>query len=258
MRCVRLFVSLRRLCPSLCFILLAFGMSGSANSQTARATTTATTTPSVLGSISGKVRETGGSYLQALIVAVSGRVTRQTVSAADGSFTLKSLPPGSYTLCAQVPSFRFGPNDDPYVDDCFWQTGAAPTLALSNGQNRTDAAISLSRGRRYRVRVDDPGNILPPPKGVFQGGDLALTLSGPSGASHNMPIVRREAGRTFHEIVIPYSLQHQFQVISSTYSVTDSGGKELTTAQSPTAVRVNQGDTYTVPVVKVTAKGAKP
>ncbi len=213
------------------------------------------TPPAGTGSISGKITEPNGQPVEGMVTATSGAFVQRALAKKDGLFTLRNLPAGTFTLCAQVPSMHYAPTDDPFVDNCQWVDASNPRVTLTAGQTRQNANIPLQRGRRVQVRVDDPNNIL----GHVQGKvaqDVTLRVTGPSGLTYHVPIVKLEAGRRFHEIVIPYSAEHQLAIASDTYKLTDNNGKDISNA-GPQTVKVTPGDPPTSSIVKVDSKGGK-
>jgi hypothetical protein len=209
------------------------------------------------GSISGTVGENKGHPAPALITATAPGVVKHAVSLANGVFTVKNLPAGTYTLCAQVPGTYYAPNDDPFVDNCLWADSTNPRVTLTTGQAITGITITLQRGRRYQITVKDPDNLLHIPIGKHPAAtDMQLNITGPTGATRSIPIVRMEAGRRFHEIVIPYNAQHQFQAQSGNYQLNDDNGHDQS-SDPPKAVQVAPGAAASVSTITVKAKGGK-
>ena len=63
----------------------------------------------VYGSISGIVRDNGGSALPGVTVSVTGPVLpkgRDTVTDNGGNYSFQKLPPGTYTVTAKLAGYR--------------------------------------------------------------------------------------------------------------------------------------------------------
>ena len=81
------------------------------------------------------------------------------ITGKDGTFSAGSIPKGALRVCASVAG-------SDYLDDCRWLKGMAP-VTITQGQKVQLPAISLSKGYRLKIRVDDA-----------QGAAVALTKAG--------------------------------------------------------------------------------
>ena len=97
---------------------------------------------------------------------------------ATGVFQFVGLPPGTYRLCAQVPQMVYGANEDRFTDSCLWPDKSSPLVTLVAGQVKTGAVVTLARGHLVKVRVNDPGKLLPAAAGKHAGNVLAIHIAG--------------------------------------------------------------------------------
>jgi hypothetical protein len=76
------------------------------------------------GTIAGTVRDTSGAVLPGVMITISGRSLQResvsVVSADDGTYRIPLLPPGIYTVSAELSGFTSGTRDD--VDVALNQT----------------------------------------------------------------------------------------------------------------------------------------
>ena len=219
------------------------------------ASLTAQTTVNTAG-ISGIVREESGPAIPAVVLAVSGSVMRHTSSGPDGAFQFTQLPAGSYRLCAQVPQERIRRGDDRFVDSCALWESAPPPIALAAGETRKGAVVTVARGYLFKIRVNDPGKLLPPPIGKIGGNALSLMIFDASGLPHNIPIVSQDAGGRDHAVVIPYGIPHKLEIHSTVLGLNDQIGRQIATT-APMDVTVARGATLKTYVVNV-VKAGKP
>lgn len=56
-----------------------------------------------LGALDGTVRTDGGEPVGGVVIDVSGPVSAQLTTGADGTYSLGSLPPGNYELIVRAP-----------------------------------------------------------------------------------------------------------------------------------------------------------
>lgn len=185
-------------------------------------------------SIEGSVREDKGGAVKYALVTVSSAATPGAkpflksvpTAPATGIFRLTGLPAGTYRLCAQVPTMIYGANEDQFTDNCIWADANAPRIILTQGQAKTGAVVTLTRGHMVKVRVNDPGKLLPPPSGKHAGSALALHIAGPNGVRF-IPISNTDAGGRDHSIVIPYSVAHKLAIQSNSVQLQDEKGRTI-------------------------------
>ena len=184
-------------------------------------------------SISGRVLDENGAAVDAMVSASGpSALLRRVSTLPDGTYTIASLPPGNYLLCAEATMDR--PDIDPFVNSCLWLKPDSPPLQLAAGKSLTGVSIPMQRGHRFVVRVNDPAKLLPPAVGRNAGNSLSLSIVGPSGIRRNIPIAAFESTGRVHQIVIPFNAAHSLQVRSSMFSVSNEQGQAIASTQTLT------------------------
>ena len=173
-------------------------------------------------------------------------------SPVTGAFQFSGLPPGTYRLCAQVPLMVYRANEQQFTDSCLWPDKSAPTFSLTPGQVRKGAVATLARGHMVKIRVNDPGKLLPPPSGKHAGNALAVHIAGPSGVRF-IPIVNSDAGGRDHGIVIPYNSPHKVAIQADSLQLQDERGRPIS-GLNPSDVKGLNGVSSTSFVVNVAGK----
>ncbi len=95
----------------------------------------------IAGSVSGTVTGSDGQPLLAVITAL-GPASGRAQSSANGAFTLSSLAPGRYNLCAAVKT-------PGYLDPCAWEP-VLPTVQVVARQATTGYRLVAKKGARFR------------------------------------------------------------------------------------------------------------
>jgi len=117
-------------------VLCSVGLMGQANTGAVSGT----------GSIQGTVTDasTNKPIAGAIVTAISASSpssTRSAPTAVDGSYQIKSVPAGTFSLCAWVLN-------QPYLDPCFGGGGTPPVVTLASGQQSTGNQINLQPDSR--------------------------------------------------------------------------------------------------------------
>ena len=164
---------------------------------------------------------------------------------------LAKLPAGPYLLCAQIPSMLVGPKDDPFIDSCASPDISSP-IALVQAQTRTGVIVRAKRGYFLKVRVNDPGKLLPAPNTKDGGNALRISLVNAAGLHQSIPITAQDPGGRTHGIVIPYGSPHSLFIQGAGFALQDSAGRGLdgVTPVSVTASPGGPSQAYVVNVMK--------
>src|ERR1700677_1211406 len=120
------------------------------------------------GTVTGLVVDEKGTAVEGAVVSLStelpGAVRGQkrtpftpfhsiALTAKDGAFSAANLPAGLMKICVQVPNSDF-------INECLWPM-TPRTLTVSAKQQTKLPAISVKKGLRLRIRVDDTAVALP-------------------------------------------------------------------------------------------------
>lgn len=185
---------------------------------------------------------------------MSGTTVLRAFSQSDGAFSFKQLAPGTYTLCAQIPATQAAPSDDPFLDTCIWRDSTEPHIPLTAGQNVSNVALLVKRGKLLKIRVNDPQKLLPAQAGAGAGPHLQLQITSASLTAHRIPLTAQDANGRDFAIVIPTGVQHNINIASSAFRLADGNG--AASAAAPVAIVAKPTDPPISYVVNVV--GAKP
>ena len=175
------------------------------------------------GSVQGTVTtEAGKAIAGALVTAVGiGLPPRsQTAqSAADGSFTVKGLPAGSYSLCVQIPG-------DGYLDPCIWTT-TAPSVTLASGQASAGNILKIKAGSLLKIRIDDPSKLATQKTPSGANPYILMGVSVPGKAFHPVHLKGSDASGSDYQVTIPRDTPLVFSIQSPNLRLSDSKGAAL-------------------------------
>lgn len=117
--------------------------------------------PTTLGSISGRVTaDDTGEGLEGLPVIAGNpelRIRRTARTAADGTYTIESLPPGEYIVGVQAKGTAYVGE---LYDDAHSRDEATP-VTVTEGNETTDISFSLERGAEISGQVTDAATEAP-------------------------------------------------------------------------------------------------
>lgn len=96
------------------------------------------------GSLTGKVKIVGVTQLPALLVTITGPVSKQTPITADGLYSFDKLPDATYTITVEAPSTR-----ERSVTRALTVSGGAPASAPDielTGLGKVEGVVNLASG----------------------------------------------------------------------------------------------------------------
>jgi len=202
--------------------------------------------------LAGTVRDEAGVPVEASVSIATQGLRQQAITAPDGAFQFSNLRTGTYVICARVTGRNARPQDEPFVDSCLWQDRTALKVSLAPGENRQGVNLPLKHGYLLKVRVNDPGRLLPPAVGKTAGNHLYITLAAPSSLGQHVPIIGEDSAGRDHGIVIPYDTPHKLVIHSSTFVVQDGNGRDIN-ASAASDVRAERGaapQTFVVNIIR--------
>ncbi|MBI1898203.1 MAG: carboxypeptidase regulatory-like domain-containing protein [Acidobacteria bacterium] len=185
------------------------------------------------GAMQGSVTAEDGAPMAGAVVSYS-RITRLVGPAArarpapgeaivrsrissdtNGAFAVSNLPAGEYVLCAEVPGARF-------LDPCKWSS--SPKLTVVAGAVHRPAVV-LKKGVFLKIRVNDPGGLLPPVKNdPSRAPNLIIGVVFGNGAFLAAEITRADQSGRDHQMSIPAGVPLKLWVFSRHVTLTDSKG----------------------------------
>ena len=246
------------------FLMLGMPVYGQTAVGTTVATTVGTTAASAYsGKISGTVLDETGKAMAGAIVSLALELPATTkgvapvsfrrhralaISGKDGTFAAANLPAGLIKVCVQVPA-------SDYIQSCGWPL-AQTLVTLSAGQTVKLPAISLAKGFRLQIRVDDVQGALAKTAAAGAPSSGALVV-GAFAANHmfvNAERTGQDATGYNYDVLLPFDLPLRLSVFSRALAMADSTGKAATGGGIVSAVTVASG-TATLPVVKVSITG---
>jgi hypothetical protein len=177
------------------------------------------------GSITGWVFGTNGKPLAGVIVLINARpdlvnpvtpFNATAVTIADGSFTLTSVPDGTYSLCPHPPTTSV-------VAPCNWST--EPRVTVTNGASVLAAPIPLQAAADLYIRVNDPNAVLAATGGSGPGAALMLAVRAPNGRVFPIPMTARDKTGFDHHLQVPVATNLVFMASSPALSLGNSQGQ---------------------------------
>jgi Carboxypeptidase regulatory-like domain len=199
------------------------------------------------GIIQGTVADDKGQSMSGAIVSalLNARppFSRTATSAADGSFQILGLPPGNYTLCAQVS--RGG-----YVNSCQWSV-ATQSVTLANKQVSANNLITLRKAAIIKIRMQDPNQLLGQKTPDGRQPHLLIAVATPRGLSTARKTGKDNNGSDY-ELTVPFDTNLIMQVTSRDLKLGDDHGNPLVNNrardhfQQPSNSPNSKNFTYTV------------
>jgi hypothetical protein len=159
------------------------------------------------------------SLLPSLGPTITGGLQDSAVTASNGSFTLKNLVPGTYTLCAQAASAA-------QIDPCHWSQ-TPPQVTVLPGQAITGFKITTVKGSILNIRVDDPQHYLLAKSSVPGTPHVLVGVYTTSGQFYPAYITGKDATGTSYSVTIPLNTALRYTVASKHVKLADSTGKAV-------------------------------
>ena len=160
--------------------------------------------PAGVGVISGVIRDAKRTPLRGVTVLVSpdpsqrGVVTPYqgvAVTAADGSYTVRQVPAGSYWVCPQMPM-------SDYLDPCIWDAVApAVKVGATGGAVTPKQDVTVDQGEFLWVQVEDAGAVLDKHKGGR--GEFRVSVKSPRGERAMAAAPIHGTGRKVYRVLVP-------------------------------------------------------
>jgi hypothetical protein len=207
-------------------------------------------------SISGTVKSSAtngplaGNTVTAYRTAPQTPVYRsQTTTAADGSFTVASLPAGTYRICVDGTK-------DVHLDPCTWAANPT-TVTVTDGQHAAGNVVPLAKGTTLTVQVNDPQKFLQARTGDPGPGHIFLALLPPKSAPIPIPLVQSDATTMKQQIVIPPDTSFQVLVYSKEVSLMDPTQRAVADTGGAFTVSIPSAAAQSAPIV-LQVTGRKP
>jgi hypothetical protein len=176
-----------------------------------------------LANLDGVVKDEQGVARAATVVAIRNGTKKTVEAGPDGVFHFVNLPLGKYLICSRTAA-AVGAKEDSFLDSCT-RLDDADTQQVAVGPvaaKQTTVTVTLRRGARMRVRINDTGRQLAAQGAKGKGEGLFVSISGPGGISYPTPVVGEDVdGRDF-EVVIPYDKTHKVNVRSTVFVLSDA------------------------------------
>jgi hypothetical protein len=190
-----------------------------------------------------------GKTLAATVTANSAGkspASGHAVSAADGTFTLSSLPAGTYTLCAAVQGRG-------YLNPCTWSPNP-PTVTVTAGQTVKGYRLTVTKGTVVQVHLNDTGGALTVVAAANQTAPhVLLGVMTDRHLFEPLVMTGKDATGQDHEGTIPLIGPAHLVVSGNGVQVTDAIGTSLAPAGSAVTVQPGAGGTPTKVIFTLTA-----
>ena len=207
------------------------------------------------GSIQGAVTEAKDKPIAAALVTAlrSGLppLSQTVQTGPDGSYHLKNLAPGTYTLCAQVPGGG-------YLDPCQFG-GSGSTVTLASGQQSTGNLLKLKAGSVLKIHFNDASGQLSQKTKDGHEPDLFIGVLGPGPQRTFYPAhkVGSDKAGADYNVTIPLDTPLSLSVTSTSLKLADSAGAALAGNAGQQAFQHATGDPNP-PSFTFTIAGVKP
>jgi hypothetical protein len=163
----------------------------------------------------------------------------QFASRRDGAFSLSGIPAATYEICVDAPHLQV-------LDPCRWG-GSAAKIKLAAGSAVTGFHLTVHRGFLLRVKVNDPGRVLPAPVGGIAGSALRMAVQTPLGRYENLRLQGVDATGRNHYLVIPYDSPLLLTAVVGTgLGLSNANGESYANGSAQIPILVLAGGSYPV------------
>jgi hypothetical protein len=162
---------------------------------------------------------------------ITGKQVAMVASDSSGAFSVRNLPPGQYTACAEAPTQGL-------LDPCLW-AASAPTFTVTAGQPTAAVNVVLARGAILPIHIDDPMALLQPAAGPVDF-NLQVHIVTSKGLHYMARIQPSTTGGRNLAMTIPFGIPVTVLVRSTNLIVNNSQSGAPATA-SGTSVTVPAG-----------------
>lgn len=195
------------------------------------------------GSITGAVTGPDGTALSNVIVTYllpptqsSPQTTGALLTDVNGQFQASNLPAGLYYLCAYPVS------GSGFVETCAW-TRSPQTATVVSGQSTT-VPITLQKGQRLHVRVNDPQQVLAISATGRTGTPLMLGIWEPTGFYHTLRFRSFDAIGQDFEMVVPTAMSFHPTLAAGNAQITDSTGAAVQNRGAGLSFQIPSGTNF--------------
>jgi hypothetical protein len=197
-----------------------------------------------LGIISGTLTGSDGKPLAAMVI-LNGvpplRASGSARSAANGTFTISNLSPGTYDICAQVASAG-------YLDPCAWEP-IPVRVQIVAGQSLAGYQLVANLGMPLQVRINDPSGVLSATAPLSAGQaspSLLVGVFSARGLFQLLVTTSVDAGGRNMQIAVPQNAAARLYVGGQGVQITNASGTAINPAGTATTVTPNATTTFTV------------
>jgi len=174
---------------------------------------------------SGAVFGSDGKSLGATIVvrrAGPSPAAGHADTGSDGVFSIRNLPAGAYTVCAQSKSSG-------YLDPCAWSP-APPVVHIAAGQAIAAYRLVLQKGSVVQVRLNDPARVLDTPAAVGKTAPRLLpAILSPRHLLQPLQLTAKDSQGRTHEGTVPLDRVSSLYLIADGMQITDTVGAAIKT-----------------------------
>lgn len=206
------------------------------------------------GTISGTVMSSDGRSIDAALllhdlatprIAGSTPFDHEFSSKKDGSFSLHKIPPGTYEICVDAPHRSV-------LDPCKWRPTQS-RITVTAGQTVSNIGLVVDPGYVLRIRIKDPGKLLPVGNGGSPGAALQLLIEGPK-HYEALRLDSVDAGGRNQYVVIPYNTPLILAALGTGVALSDGNGNRYKNDAAQVPIFVPAGSSIPAVTVSVSAK----
>ena len=180
-------------------------------------------------SISGTVVGDNGQPVSAVVTALKLGLpvgTGRADSAADGSFSIKNLPDGTYNMCVADKAGI-------YLDPCAWSS-AQFTVTITAKASASGYKLVVTKGSPLQVRMNDANQVLQA-TAVAPNRRSASLVAAVVTARHTLQpliVISKDTGGQSLQTMIPVNQTVSLALFGKGVAVADASGRPLDVANS--------------------------